>query len=74
MPRRTDAAIPPAPRKTLLDWVEFNDGDTTGFALPACGDQAQTFHARIVLDSDDGKHRAPEPLASPSGLRLPPMG
>jgi hypothetical protein len=74
MARRTSAAIPPAPRKTLLDWVEFNDGDTTDFVLPACGDQAQAFHARIVLDADDSGRGSPEPLASPPGLRLPPMG
>jgi hypothetical protein len=74
MRRRQTAAIPAAARMTLLQWIEFDDGDTTSYAPPACSSQVQALHARIVLDPGDDKTGAPEPLQPPPGLRLPPLG
>jgi len=73
-PRRPGTAIPPALRKTLLDWIETDGGDTTGFTPPACSPQARTLHARIVIDPQGGLHEVREPLQGPAGLRLPPLG
>lgn len=74
MARRTDAAIPPAPRKTLMEWIESDNGDTTGFTRPACSRQATALHARIAQDPGVGNTEDLEPLAPPSGLRLAPLG
>ncbi|PTD15880.1 hypothetical protein CV103_21340 [Sphingomonas fennica] len=68
------SAIAPTPRKTLLQWIEFDDGDPTGFTHPACSPQAQALHARIVLDPHEARGDPCEPLQPPSGLRLPPLG
>ncbi len=74
MPRRKSAAIPPAPRKTLLEWIEFDDGDTTGSSLPARTQQARALHAQILPNGANNKNEATEPLQPPSGLRLVPLG
>lgn len=74
MLRDKGAAIPATPRMTLLEWIELDDGDTTGFTHPACSSQAQALHARIVLAPNDGKSEAHELLQPPSRLRLPPLG
>ena len=73
MPNRTRAAIPAAPRKSLIEWIE-NDDNSTDISKPACSNQAQALHARILSDPSDGNRETLEPLASPSGLRLPPLG
>ncbi|MFC3215450.1 hypothetical protein [Novosphingobium panipatense] len=73
-PRRRGATIPPALRKTLLDWIETDDGDTAGFTPPACSAQARALHARIVDDKPGGAGEFREPLQPPTGLRLPPLG
>ncbi|MCF8708682.1 hypothetical protein ACH37Y_17970 [Sphingomonas paucimobilis] len=74
MPRSQSAAIPAAPRKTLLEWIEHDDGNTTGFPQPPCSAQAQALHARILFDPANHKAEAPEPLQPPAGLRLAPLG
>ena len=74
MPRRKAAPIPPAPRKTLLEWIEPDNGNTTSSPMPACDKQAQALHARIFLDPKAGGGETPEPLPPPSRLRLPPLG
>ncbi|MGI8365982.1 hypothetical protein [Sphingomonas paucimobilis] len=74
MPRSQSAAIPSAPRKTLLEWIEHDDGNTTGFPQPPCSAQAQALHARILFDPANHKAEAPEPLQPPAGLRLAPLG
>jgi hypothetical protein len=74
MARRQNAAIPAAPRMTLLQWIEFDDGDTTSYALPDCTGQVQALHARIVLDPGDDNSGPPELLQPPPGLRLAPLG
>lgn len=74
MPRGNSAAIPAAPRKMLLEWIENDDGNTTGSTLPACSAQAQGLHARIFLDPNKGRGEGPEPLQPPPGLGLPPLG
>lgn len=75
MPRRPPAAIPAAPRKTLLEWIACDDGDTTGLARPACSAQVETLHAAIVAGVQGGPGGdAREPLHLPAGLRLAPLG
>lgn len=70
----TRAAIPPSPRKTLLEWIENDDGDTTSFTPPRCSEQAQALHAQIVQMPDDARNHAGGPLQPPPGLRLAPLG
>ncbi len=75
MPRRPPAAIPAAPRKTLLEWIAGDDGDTTGLARPACSAQAETLYPAIVAGAQGGAGGgAREPLHAPAGLRLAPLG
>ena len=74
MPLGASAAIAPTIRKTLLQWIETDDGDTPSFTRPACTPQAQALHARIGIDPRDGKGDACEPLQPPAGLLLPPLG
>jgi hypothetical protein len=74
MPGPTRAPIPAALRKTLLEWIESDDGDTTSFTPPACSPQAQLLHAWFALDPRDGTAEVREPLQPPAGLRLPPLG
>ena len=73
MARRNSAAIPAAPRKTLLEWIEHDDGNTTGFSQPPCSAQMQALHARILLGPID-KSETGERLQPPSGLQLAPLG
>lgn len=68
------AAIPAAPRKTLLQWIEFDDGDTIDFTPPACDARIQALHARTLLDPENRTGEGPEPLEPPPSLRLPPLG
>jgi len=73
MARSNSATIPAAPRKTLLEWIEHDDGATTCFSQPRCSVQMQALHARILLGPID-KGETEERLQSPSGLRLAPLG
>ena len=66
-----DAAIPAAPRKTLLEWIEQDDGDTAGNSKPSCNARTTALHAKI-LPSLGGA--SSEPIPCPAGLRLPPLG
>lgn len=74
MPRPTTAAIPAAPRKTLLDWIKTDDGDKTGLNRPACSRQAQALHARLHLDTQADSEASLGPLQPPAGLQLAPLG
>lgn len=74
MSRRKGAAIPAAPRKTLLEWIEIKDGDTTGPPEPPCSKQAQSIHVQIALDPGAYGNGTAEPLLAPATLRLPPLG
>ncbi|QOT74546.1 hypothetical protein H5V43_22005 (plasmid) [Sphingobium fuliginis] len=74
MPRRKGAAIPAAPRKTLLEWIETDDGDTSGPPHPPCTEQTQAIHRRLLLDPQSRQNETAEPLIPPVGLRLPPLG
>ena len=74
MARKTSAAIPPAVRKSLAEWIEHDDGNTTGSTPPACSRQAAALHARVLFADSDGRTKAPRPLPPPPGLRLPPLG
>ena len=74
MARSTSPAIPPAVRKSLAEWIEYDDGNTTGSTPPACSRQAQALHALVLIADSDGRGKAPRPLAPPQGLRLPPLG
>lgn len=73
MPHRKRAAIPAAPRKSLIEWIE-NDGSSSDIFQPACSSQAKALHTRILSDPHDGTGETPEPLACPAGLPLPPLG
>lgn len=66
--------IPPAPRKSLLEWIETDDGDTTEFAPPPCSQQAAALHAQIVRGLQGAGGREHETLSAPRGLVLPPLG
>lgn len=74
VPRRNGAAIPAAPRKTLLEWIELDYGNTTGYSQPPCSKQAKAIHAKVLLDAVSDATEAAEPLQPPSGLQLPPLG
>lgn len=74
MANRKGAPIPPASHKTLLKWIEYDDGDPTSFIEPACSANARALHARIFLDPNIGARESCEPLACPPGLSLPPLG
>lgn len=71
--RSKDAAIPPAPRKTLLQWIEDDDGEASLSAAPVCSAQAQSLHARLFLEPAEEKG-ATDWLQPAAGLRLPPLG
>lgn len=74
MPRPNGAAIPAAPRMTLLEWIETDDGITTGPSQPPCSRQAQAIHAQIMVARHAHPDEATESLQPPSDLRLPPLG
>lgn len=74
MARRKSAAIPPPPRKTLLEWIELDDGNTTSTGQPRCSGEEQTFHRQIFVHATHGGGEDPEPIYPPRGLRLPPLG
>jgi hypothetical protein len=74
MPATRAADIPAAPCKTLLAWIDHDDGDTTSHPQPACSKQAQALHASILFDAAIGNGPATERLPPPSGLRLAPLG
>lgn len=73
MAQRKSAAIPAAPRKTLLEWIDLEDGDTTDSTPPQCSGKVQALHAQILVTSGDGGAAA-EPIHPPAGLRLAPLG
>lgn len=62
------AAIPAAARKTLLEWIEHDDGNTTNSTAPACDQGLQRLHAQIFVPAGG------EPIAPPPGLHLAPLG
>ena len=73
MPRRPAAAATIAPRKTLLAWIDIDNGDTTETLPTACSVQVQALHAHIFI-SIGGDGSADEPLQPPPGLHLAPLG
>lgn len=74
MVRSKSASIPAAPRLTLLQWIECDDGDTTGSTPPACTREEKALHARILLDAEGCAGEGREPLPPPPGLLLAPLG
>ena len=74
MAARKSAAVPAPLRKTLLEWIESDDGDTPEYAVPACSCMLQTFHYRLALPPAGGAGAPFEPLAPPAGLALAPLG
>lgn len=68
------AAIPAAPRKTLLQWIGSDDGDTTDFSPPACNTNIQVLHARMLAGPEKTSEGRPEPLEPPPSFGLPPLG
>ena len=74
MPRPNRAAVPAAPRMTLNQWIEHDDGNTSRFAQPACSTQVQALHARIILASPDLRADSTDTLPAPPGLGLAPLG
>ncbi|PZU05768.1 MAG: hypothetical protein DI605_21060 [Sphingomonas sp.] len=74
MVRRQAAAIPAAPRCTLLHWIEDDHGDSSEPSRPACSKQAEALHAKIILGADTREDGPADPIPPPSGLCLPPLG
>lgn len=68
------AAIPAAEHKTLLEWIDNDNGDTSISVRPVCSAQAQALHARIAADPSRDGERTAEPITAPVGLGLPPLG
>ncbi|MBM3929329.1 MAG: hypothetical protein FJ335_12875 [Sphingomonadales bacterium] len=68
------AAIQPAPRKTLLEWIDHDDGNTPVSTAPVCSDDLQTLHARLVVPTSHEGRGQREALEPPPGLRLAPLG
>lgn len=64
------AAIAAAPRKTLLEWIEHDDGNPTTSSVPKCSQQATALHAQILV-AQEGRG---EPIQPPAGLHLAPLG
>jgi hypothetical protein len=60
-----------APRKTLLEWIDLEDGDTPGSIQPACSAKIQALHAQILVAAGNAPA---EPIQPPAGLRLAPLG
>lgn len=74
MAPRKRAAAPHAPRKTLLEWIDHDDGDTTRQTQPECSEQDEKLHARTFV-TNAGRWIAPgDSLQPPAGLRLAPLG
>ena len=73
MPPRS-AAVPPASRKTLLEWIDHDDGDTSGTAQPTCSREAQDLHAKVYAALGLEARGGFEPLQPPPGLHLAPIG
>lgn len=71
MPPRQAAAIPAAPRKTLLEWIEHDDGHPTASTPPDCAKPDQGLHAQIVVAPSNERG---EPLQPPAGFSLAPLG
>ncbi|HEX7782600.1 MAG TPA: hypothetical protein VF509_07315 [Sphingobium sp.] len=74
MARPQAAAIPAAPRSTLLEWIENDHGDTPGLSRPSCSKQAQALHAQIALGAGTQEDGPADPIPPPTGLPLPPLG
>ncbi|MBQ8101581.1 MAG: hypothetical protein IJ127_01520 [Afipia sp.] len=74
MARVQMAAIPAAPRCTLLHWIENDHGNTSELSRPACSKQAQALHAKIILDAGTREDGPADPIPPPTGLSLPPLG
>lgn len=66
------AAIPSPPRKTLLNWIDHDEGSTPGTTKPVCSADLQALHAQVLLSPGD--NRRIEPLQPPPGLHLAPLG
>lgn len=64
-------SLVPPPRKTLLEWIESDHGDTPGTTLPARSAPLRALHDRLAAAPEE---REPEPLTPPPGLRLAPLG
>lgn len=69
MPRDSEA-IPPVLRKTLLEWIESDDGNSPSTSQPVVSDRLAALHARVAATPDDQR----EPITPPPGLRLAPLG
>lgn len=74
MRRDRSVGLPPARRMTLLEWIEQDDGDTTGFTHPARDARTQALHAQIAFDAGRAESGPSDQLAPPPGLRLAPLG
>ena len=74
MARASRAAIPASSRKTLLNWIDHDDGDTPGTTQPVCSPNVQALHAQVLLSPGSDRHGRGEPLQPPSGFHLAPLG
>jgi hypothetical protein len=74
VPQRKRAAATIAPRKTLLEWIDYEDGDTTEILAPSCSPQVQALHAKILVPGNDRQAQPADTIQPPPGLWLPPLG
>lgn len=74
MARAPRAAIPASSRKTLLNWIDHDDGDTPGTTQPVCSPDVQALHAKVLLSPVDNRRGRLEPLQPPPGFHLAPLG
>ena len=63
------ANIAPIARKTLSEWIEHDDGDTSSTTVPTCTDKEQALHVHLIKAPGQG-----ERLQPPPGFALPPLG
>lgn len=74
MPASRRARIPPAPRKTILDWIETDDGNAPRTIQPDCSAEVQALHARVLAAAGESRRERSEPLQPPPGFNLAPLG
>lgn len=69
MAANASPAVPAPSRKTLLEWIESDDGNEPD--ITQASNQQLRFHAALVFAPREDQR---EPLTPPPGLALAPLG